>query len=61
MAGTKLTIKLTDDQQNQIRIATGKTITELNIDLGTTGNLSEHDLDKIAGGNDLTHFKSIGT
>jgi len=50
MAATKLTIKLTDDQQNQIRSATGKSITELNIDLAATGNLSQQDLENIAGG-----------
>ncbi len=50
MAETKLTIKLTDDQQSQIRIATGKTITELNIDLGATGKLSEKDLSNASGG-----------
>ena len=33
MAGNKLTIKLTDDQQNQIRKATGSIIKELNIDV----------------------------
>jgi hypothetical protein len=50
MAGNKLTIKLTADQQAQIRDATGKSITELNIDLSSTGNLSEKDLENVAGG-----------
>jgi hypothetical protein len=50
MAGSKLTIKLTDDQQSQIKNATGKSITELNIDLSAAGNLSEQDLDNVAGG-----------
>jgi hypothetical protein len=50
MAGSKLTIKLTQDQQNQIRKATGKSITELNIDVGATSSLSEKDLDGIAAG-----------
>ena len=50
MAGNKLTIKLTDDQQAQIRDATGKNISELNIDLSSTGNLSDKDLDSVAGG-----------
>ena len=50
MAGKKLTIKLTDDQKNQIKNATGKNITELNIDLGSTGHLSEQDLENVAGG-----------
>ncbi|MGA2987763.1 MAG: hypothetical protein ABSG32_28575 [Terriglobia bacterium] len=50
MAGNKLTIKLTDEQQNQIKNATGKTITELNIDVAATGRLTEKDLDNVAGG-----------
>jgi hypothetical protein len=50
MTGSKVTIKLTDDQQNQIRTATGKHITELKIDLGATGNLSEKDLGEVSGG-----------
>lgn len=44
MAINKLTIKLTEDQQNQIRDASGKTITELNIDLAAVGKLSDEDL-----------------
>lgn len=32
MAGKKLTIALTDEQQKQIKAATGKSISELNID-----------------------------
>lgn len=50
MAGNKLTIKLTNDQQNQIKNVTGKTITELNIDVAATGRLTEKDLDNVAGG-----------
>jgi hypothetical protein len=50
MAGNKLTIKLTDDQQNQIKNATGRSITELNIDVAAAGHLTEKDLDQIAGG-----------
>ena len=50
MAEKKLTIKLTDDQQNQIANATGRKITELNIDLGATGDLTEKDLDQLSGG-----------
>jgi hypothetical protein len=50
MAGQKLTIKLTDDQQKQIKSATGRTITELNIDLGATSQLSDQDLEKSSGG-----------
>lgn len=50
MAGNILTISLTDEQRQQIRAATGKNISELNIDLSATGSLSEADLDKVAGG-----------
>lgn len=58
MAGNKLTIKLTDDQQKQIKNGTGKSITELNIDLSSTGSLSEKDLDQVAGGAIDIFFKS---
>jgi hypothetical protein len=51
MAGNKLTIKLTDDQQNQIKKATGKSISELSIDLGPPSQLTQSDLDQVAGGN----------
>jgi hypothetical protein len=50
MASNKLTIKLTDDQQQQIKKATGKSISTLNIDLGATGNLTEKDLANVDGG-----------
>jgi len=50
MAGNILTIQLTTEQQQQIRAATGKNITALNIDLRSTGNLSEKDLDDVTGG-----------
>jgi hypothetical protein len=50
MAGNKLTIKLTDDQQNQIRNATGRKITELNIDAAAISHLTEKELDQVAGG-----------
>lgn len=50
MAGSKLTIQLTDDQQSQIKSATGKSIKALNIDLGATENLSDKDLDNVSGG-----------
>ncbi len=50
MAGSKVTIKLTDDQQKQIKKATGKSLTELHIDLAQSGGLSQKDLDAIAGG-----------
>ncbi|MFZ0961127.1 MAG: hypothetical protein WAO35_09490 [Terriglobia bacterium] len=50
MGGNKLTTALTDDQQKQIENATGKSITGLNIDFAPPGNLSEKDLDRVAGG-----------
>ncbi len=50
MAGNKLTIKLTDEQQNQIKTATGKSIKELNIDLGAASRLTDKDLEKASGG-----------
>ncbi len=50
MAGNILTITLTDEQQKQIREATGKTVKELNIDLAATGQLGPKDLDQVAGG-----------
>jgi len=53
MAGNKLTIKLTDEQQNQIKNATGKIISELNIDLGTITKLTDEDLNDVSGGNKM--------
>jgi hypothetical protein len=50
MAGDKLTIRLTDEQQNQIKNATGRSIAEVNIDVAATGRLTEKDLDSVAGG-----------
>ena len=50
MAEKKLTIKLTDDQQSQIHSATGRKITELNIDAATISPLTEKELDQVAGG-----------
>ena len=50
MADNKLTLKLTQDQQNQIKQATGKNIAELSIDLASKGHLTEKDLEQVAGG-----------
>ena len=50
MAGNKLTINLTAEQQQKIQAATGKKISALNIDLSSTGKLSDKDLDTVAGG-----------
>jgi bacteriocin-like protein len=49
MAG-KLTIKLTEDQQKLIKDATGKAITELSIDASAISELTDKDLDQVAGG-----------
>jgi hypothetical protein len=50
MAEKQLKIELTGDQQKQIKDATGKSLTHLNLDLDSTGALSDKDLDKAAGG-----------
>ena len=50
MAENKLTIALTDDQQKQVEDATGESITELNVDLRSTGQLTEAELEHVAGG-----------
>ena len=50
MADKNLTLKLTKDQQKQIKDATGKDVAELSIDTAATGQLSEADLDRAAGG-----------
>ena len=47
MPTRELTIQLTEDQQKQIKNATGKTVTELSID---PDQLSQKDLEKAAGG-----------
>ncbi len=59
MAENKLTITLTDDQQSQIKNATGESITELNIDLDSTGHLTEVDLEQVAGGGGFNFTKSF--
>ena len=50
MAGEILTIKLDDEQQAQIRTATGRSITELNLSLTALAELNDEDLEKVAGG-----------
>jgi hypothetical protein len=50
MAGKKVTINLTSEQQKQIKDATGKSIKELNVDVSTIGELSEKDLEGLSGG-----------
>ena len=59
MAGNRLTIRLTEDQQTQIKTATGKSITELNIDLSATAHLSEKDLENVTGGSITTKSAPI--
>ena len=44
------TLKLTADQQKQIKAATGKSVSELNIDLSASGRLGDIDLDQVVGG-----------
>jgi hypothetical protein len=60
MAGNKLTIKLTDDQQAQIKTATGKSIAELNIDLAAVNELSRKDLDDVTAGAIYMKYGGIG-
>jgi hypothetical protein len=50
MPGKLLTIQLTDEQQKQIKDATGRSIKELNIDLAAMGSLTEKELADMAGG-----------
>jgi hypothetical protein len=50
MPNKKLTLKLTSDQKRQIKETTGKSVSELNIDLASTGQLSEKDLEQVAAG-----------
>ncbi|HXR17938.1 MAG TPA: hypothetical protein VN777_17220 [Terriglobales bacterium] len=50
MANKNLTLKLTNDQKRQIRETTGKDVSELNIEIASTGQITQEDLEKIAGG-----------
>jgi hypothetical protein len=50
MAEDKLTIRLTDDQQKQIKDATGKRVSKLTITGYGPSALTEQDLDKVTGG-----------
>jgi|HubBroStandDraft_5_1064220.scaffolds.fasta_scaffold4836586_1 hypothetical protein len=45
-----VTIKLTNEQQKQIRDATGKNLTELNINLPAADSLTEKELGQVFGG-----------
>jgi hypothetical protein len=55
MAANILTITLTPDQQKEIKDATGRSVSELRVDLTTKGSLSEMELDKVAGGAMTVH------
>ena len=46
----KMTIQLTSEQQQQIKDATGKDLTELNLNFATTGELNESELGQVQGG-----------
>jgi hypothetical protein len=50
MATNKLTLKLTDEQQQQIREATGQAITELTFESVAKSELSEQEMDGVVGG-----------
>jgi len=50
MANKRITLKLTNDQKRQIREATGKDISEVNIALSSPDQLSEKDLERVAAG-----------
>ena len=50
MTEKKLIIKLTEDQQKQIKDATGQSIKELNMALTAAGSLTEKELQNISGG-----------
>ena len=47
MTEKRLSIKLTSEQQKQVKDATGKTVTTLNIDLAS---LSDEELEQVTGG-----------
>ena len=59
MVENKLTIRLTDDQQRQIKEATGKRVTELTITGNGSSALTEQDLDKVTGGGKATGGTSL--
>jgi hypothetical protein len=50
MAGKKLTITLTNEQQKKIREATGKSLSELTIDLAAPDHVRDEDLEQVVGG-----------
>ena len=50
MKANHVTIKLTSEQQKQFKDATGHNLSELNIDLTKTCDLSEKELENVSGG-----------
>jgi hypothetical protein len=50
MKENRLTIRLTDEQQKQVKDATGKSVTSVNISLAASGELAEAELAQVAGG-----------
>ena len=50
LAPNILTITLTADQQKQIKDATGRSVSELRVNLTAKGSLSDTELDEVAGG-----------
>jgi hypothetical protein len=50
MANKNLTLKLTADQQKQIKQATGKDVSEISLKLASTGQLTEKDLELVNAG-----------
>jgi len=50
MKGSKVTIQLTNEQQKQVKDATGKSLTSVNISLSASGELAEAELAQVAGG-----------
>jgi hypothetical protein len=50
MSDTKLTIRLTTEQQKQVFEATGKSCTEVTFDHIQSGQLNEEDMSKVVAG-----------
>ena len=59
MSDKRVTIKLTSEQKKQFRDATEKDISELNIDRTAIGNLTEKELEKVAGGDGALKYLEI--
>ena len=50
MSNKNLTLKLTNDQRKQIKETTGKDVSELSIEIASTGHLTDEDLGRVVGG-----------